>query len=88
MFQEQKIKLLHLIDSGRLPISSNNIELVAKKEDQDYKAIINQYSKDADLTILGFRNELVKKKGVEVFDGFDNIGETLFINTNKQKEIK
>jgi hypothetical protein len=50
--------------------------------------IINQYSQDADLTILGFRNELVKKKGVEVFDGFDNIGETLFINTNKQKEIK
>lgn len=86
--QEQKKKLLHLIDSGRLPISSNNIELVAKKEDQDYKMIINQYSKDADLTILGFRNELVKKKGVEVFDGFDHIGETLFINTNKQKEIK
>jgi solute carrier family 12 sodium/potassium/chloride transporter 2 len=86
--QEQKKKLLHLIGSGRLPISSNNIELVAKKEDQDYKAIINQNSQDADLTILGFRNELVKKKGVEVFDGFDNIGETLFINTNTQKEIK
>lgn len=86
--QEQKKKLLHLIDSGRLPISSNNIELVAKKEDQDYKAIINQNSQDADLTILGFRNELVKKKGVEVFDGFNNIGETLFINTNTQKEIK
>lgn len=77
-----------MIDSGRLPISSNNIELVAKKEDQDDKSIINQYSQDADLTILGFRNELVNKKGIEVFQGFDEIGETLFINTNKQKEIK
>lgn len=86
--QEQKKNLLQLIDSGRLPISSNNIELVAKKEDQDYKAVINQNSQDADLTILGFRNELVKKKGVDVFNGFDSIGETLFINTNTQKEIK
>lgn len=86
--QEQKEHLLKLIDSGRLPISSNNIELVAKKEDQDDKSIINQYSQDADLTILGFRNELVNKKGIEVFQGFDEIGETLFINTNKQKEIK
>ncbi len=86
--QEQKEYLLKLIDSGRLPISSNNIELIATKEDQDYKTIINNYSQDADLTILGFRNELVKKKGIEVFQGYDQIGETLFINTNKQKEIK
>lgn len=85
---KQAEKLKGLIDSGRLPISANNIELIPKSIDQEDKGIINNLSKDADLTIIGYRNELVKHNHSQVFSGFDNLGDILFINSSSQKEIK
>ena len=49
--------------------------------------MINEVSKDADLTIVGFRSELVQHNGIESFSGYDNLGNVLFVNTNKEKEI-
>jgi hypothetical protein len=46
-----------------------------------------QNSVDADLTIVGFRHELVKAKGMEVFTGYDDIGNILFVSSQKEKEI-
>ncbi|MCB0638565.1 MAG: hypothetical protein KDC54_18170, partial [Lewinella sp.] len=74
--------------AGQLPISRNNIEVIGRKADLDTRAIINQKSEDADLTILGFREEAVKRKGQAVFEGFDAIGNMLFVNAAEQKEIK
>ena len=71
-----------------MPISTNNIEVIPRKQSTDTIQIINEKSKDADLTIIGFRDELVKHNGIEVFKGFDNIGNTLFVNAAHQKEIK
>jgi len=84
----QKEKLQDLIHSGRLPISKNNIEVISKEESADLKTIINQKSKDADLTIIGFRSELVKHEGEKVFQGYDSLGDILFFNSTEQKEIK
>lgn len=84
---EQREKLMSLIDAGRLPISPLNLSFIAQKENIDSKQIINDKSKDADLTIIGFRNELIKKKEVNVFLGYENIGDVLFVNTSKEKQI-
>ena len=84
---QMRNKLTRLIEAGRLPISLNNIELIPHEEGVDVKSVINSYSKDADLTIMGFRSEVVKKKGIQIFDKFENIGNILFVNTNKEKEI-
>ncbi len=86
--QDQKNKLLDLINSGRLPISSNNIELISKDDEHSEKTIINEHSADADLTIIGFRKELVKHNNADVFKGYDKLGDILFVNTNQQKAIK
>ncbi len=86
--KNKKEKLLSLINSGRLPISSNNIELISKQEDYTEKHIINEHSADADLTIIGFRRELVKHNSTDVFNGYDKLGDILFVNTNNQKAIK
>ncbi len=85
--QDQKEKLLELIHSGRLPISPTNIELVARDENNEHKTVISKRSKDADLTIIGFRAELVKRSTDEVFKGYDDLGDVLFVNTSKQKDI-
>ena len=80
-------KLTRLVESGRLPISLNNIELIPQEEGVDVKSVINSHSRDADLTIMGFRSEVVKKKGNQIFDGFESIGNILFVNTSKEKDI-
>lgn len=84
----QKTKLEDLIFSGRLPISNNNIEVLSRGEEIDAKIIINEKSKDADLTIVSFNYDRVKNQGIEVFKGYDNVGDIIYFNTTSQKEIK
>ncbi|PIB36271.1 amino acid permease [Reichenbachiella sp. 5M10] len=86
--EEEKKELLELIKSGRLPISANNVTIIEREVERSNKELINEYSKDADLTIVGFRSEAIKQKGVELFDGFEDVGDVLFVNSTESKEIK
>ena len=87
-FETKKEQLLALIKSGRLPISSGNIEMIHAEENANPKDLIASKSVDADLTIVGFRHELVKVKGIELFTGYDdNLGNILFVNSQKEKQI-
>ncbi len=86
--QKEREELLGLIAAGQLPISPNNIEFLKKKQDTDPKTIIREKSKDADLTIIGVRDETIRHDGVAVFEGYQNIGNTLFVNATERKKIK
>ena len=85
---EKRQDLNDLIKSGRLPISPNNINLISMKNEQDKKEIISKTSMDADLTIIGFRSEKIKTEGYKLFTGYERLGNILFVNSNKEKEIK
>ncbi|MDB4107951.1 amino acid permease [Bacteroidia bacterium] len=84
---EQRIKMQDMIRSGRLPISANNIEIIPKAEGITNKEVISERSRDADLTIVGFRSEKVKHDGHETFMGYEKVGNVLFVNAQKEKEI-
>jgi len=83
---EEERKLLALIKEGRLPISPKNIELIKHKVDVSTKDIINEKSSDADLTIVGFRAEAIKQ-GTKLFDGYEGVGNVLFVNTTLAKAL-
>ncbi len=85
---EEKNRLLTLVETGQLPISSKNIEFILRKEAGDIRGVINEKSIDADLTLIGFNDELLKHQGAKVFEGFDSIGNTVFVNAGEQKNIK
>lgn len=85
---EERQRLLLLIQTGQLPISPKNIEFISQKSDLSTKHIINEKSKDADLTIVGLIEKLVEHLGVKAFDGYDNVGNVLFVNAADSKEIK
>ncbi|MFC2128633.1 amino acid permease [Bacteroidota bacterium] len=85
--ESQKEKIMSLIKSGRLPISPNNLILVPNDNIEKTKNIISEKSMDADLTIIGFRTESISK-GIDLFTGYLDIGNILFVSSNKQKEIK
>jgi amino acid transporter len=81
--------LIELTSSGRLPISAKNIRVLELEEGFDRKKLINEYSADADLTILGFHEGMIKtEKGIELFEGYDQVGNILFVNTLTSKFIK
>lgn len=87
--ENERERLTQLVRAGRLPIAAKHIDLFPRKEDRSTRDIINENSGGADLTMVGFRGEMLKqKKGVEFFDGFDGVGNILFVNTTREKEIK
>ncbi|MFC2115900.1 amino acid permease [Bacteroidota bacterium] len=86
--ERKRSDLLDLIKSGRLPISPNNVELIPADSEINPKQIISQKSMDADLTIIGFRSELIKAEGMKIFTGYEDIGNMLFVSSTKEKEIK
>ncbi len=86
--EEERGNLFALIKDGHLPISQNNIEFIPRKGDTDSRAVINEKSQDADLIILGFRGETIKQKGIDVFDGYEKLGNTLFVNAAEKVIIK
>ncbi|NLR92364.1 MULTISPECIES: amino acid permease [Flammeovirga] len=85
--EDRREQILDLIKTGRLPISKNNVKLLTRADNVDIKTVINQTSQDADLTIIGLRLEAAKKINEQVFYGYDDIGDVLFIHTAKRKDI-
>ena len=86
--EETRQQLSELILSGRLPIPKKNIEIIKISEGVSSKSIINEKSADAGLTLIGFIPEQIKHSGKEVFEGFDNLGDVLFVNAFNKKDIE
>ncbi len=85
---DERIRLFKLIDDGRLPISKNNIQVIARKHDMDKRTVIAEKSQDADLTIIGFHGEALKHSGISLFEGYDTIGNTVFVSSASSKVIE
>ena len=83
--RKEELKLL--IKEGRLPISMANINLISADGHKDTREIIGDISVDADLTVVGFRNEKLSTEGYKLFTGYNKLGNALFVSANKKKEI-
>jgi len=86
--EETKQKMNELVVSGRLPITTNNIEIILEQEDISAKKQIIEKSKDAGLTLIGFREESLRHYKEQLFDGYEHMGTILFINSKNNKAIE
>lgn len=86
--EEERTRILLLVRAGQLPISPQNIKFIAQKPEVPRREIIQETSRDADLVMLGFLDEAVKQKGTQVFTGYDEIGNVLFVHAAEGKDIK
>ncbi len=84
---ELKEDLRKRIAAGRLPITLKNIEIVVLQEDQTFSSVVEEYSKHAGLTLIGFREEIIRHDPVKFFTDFNGIGDILFVNAFQSKEI-
>lgn len=89
ILKQEEQNLIELTSSGRLPISANNIIVLPIDENKKRVDLINEYSSDADLTLLGFHEGMVKTENdVEIFERYDKLGNILFVHTLTSKFIK
>ena len=86
--EAEQAHLKKVIEEGRLPISASNIEIIAQKGYRKIKEVINEYSADAALTIIGFHSETLEREGAEMFEGYSELGSILFVHSDEQKVIK
>lgn len=84
----ERQRIYDLIENGQLPISRNNIEVICRQDDTDSREVIAKRSGDADLVILGFRDEALKKMKEQVFHGYEGIGNVLFVNAAQEITIR
>lgn len=87
-FEEVKKQMNELIQRGRLPITTQNIKILIEDKDKPYKSIINSHSAYAGLTIIGFHEDSIKNLNTNSFEGFDDLGNVLFVNSFKNKLIE
>jgi hypothetical protein len=86
--EENMTLITDLVKSGRLPITPQNINLIVKEPDVSTKSIINKYSQNAGLTLIGVREEMVKHEKEKLFEGYDELGSILFVHSKTQKLIE
>ncbi len=78
-----------LVETGRIPITTNNMEVIVRDESLTIKEIINKQSLDAGLTMIGFNENAFKKDGdISLFEGYGDIGNVLFVHSHGVKEIE
>ncbi|MDR1161075.1 MAG: amino acid permease [Tannerellaceae bacterium] len=82
-----KEDLQERIAEGRLPITLANIEIVMLSEGQTVSNAVVAHSKYAGLTLIGFREEIIKHDAMDFFTDFNEIGDILFINAAQTKII-
>ncbi|HHL57814.1 MAG TPA: amino acid permease [Bacteroidetes bacterium] len=85
--QETKDKMHELVVSGRLPITANNINIILSDPEISSKQLVNKHSKEAGITMIGFREERIKREKEEVFEGYDQVGTIMFVHSHDQKII-
>lgn len=85
---EERQRIYDLIETGQLPISRNNIEVICRQNDTDSREVISKRSGDADLVILGFRDKALKHMKEQMFSGYDKVGNILWVNAAQEITIR
>lgn len=86
-YEETRKKTEELVNNARLPITMNNIKIVIQDPEVSSKSLINDRSQDAGLTLIGIREERVKRYREELFKGYDLLGTVLFVYSKFEKNI-
>lgn len=85
---KMKMQMRELVETGRLPITPNNVEVIIRQDNISVKEVINRHSRDAALTMIGFNENNVRNGNTDLFEGYDDLGNILFVHSNGPKEIE
>ena len=66
-------------------MTTQNIQIIVQDEDRSYKDIMLERSAQAGLTVVGFREENLKHRDDELFEGFEGMGHMVFVHSFERK---
>ncbi|MFC1530589.1 amino acid permease, partial [Gemmatimonadota bacterium] len=86
--EEQTRKLTELIREGRIPITRKNIRIIPTEAQIDFARLSQTTSSDADLVIMGFTQERIEEKGIELFQRFGELKDVLWVSARQEIPIE
>ncbi len=86
--QEQRTRLQEMVTSGRLPISTKNLQVIGTDEKSDFVQLVQSRSAGADLVIFGFTQARLKEKGAELFLRHESVSDVLFVCAEERVVIE
>lgn len=81
-------RLVELIESGRLPISRKNLEIIPTASDTDFTALVACRSATADLVLFGLTRERLDLRGVDLLRRHESLGDVLFLSAAESITIQ
>jgi phage terminase large subunit-like protein len=81
----ERKNLTDLTKKGILTLSAHSIEIIKEEENHDSLSIINEHSKDAGLTIIGFDEDGLKFDK-NIINRLNISGDLLFVHAKGLKE--
>ena len=85
--EAEREHLMTMIAKGRLPISAKNVELIVSDPNCSRSDVVRSRSQDADLIILGFVGDAMLHSKEKLFEGYDGLGNILWVNAQKEIDI-
>jgi solute carrier family 12 sodium/potassium/chloride transporter 2 len=85
---EEHAKLLDMVESGRLPIAKNKIEIIGTSDKVNFDELVRRRSSLADLVIFGFTEDRFRDKGASLFQRHPELGDVLFVCAREQILIR
>ncbi len=86
--QEQRTRLQEMITSGRLPISTKNLQVIGTDEKSDFAQLVLSRSAGADLVIFGFTQARLKEKGGELLQRHEGLPDVLWVCAEERVVIE
>lgn len=86
--QEERERLNEMITSGRLPVRKRNVKVIATDENTSFAQLVESRSAEADLVILGFTEERLREKGMELLLRYPGLRDVLFVSAEQRVRIE
>ena len=86
--EEQRKRLHEMIASGRLPISRMNLSVIPTDEKSVFGRLVDERSAAADLVILGFTEQRLREKGMDLLLRHATLRDVLFVSAQERVLIE
>jgi hypothetical protein len=73
---------------GRLPISEKSVRAIPTDDGAEFTDLVERWSPDADLTIMGFTCERLAEKGSLLLERFAGLKDVLFVAAGEKVAIE
>ena len=81
--RERREEINEMISEGRLLISEKNVLVIPTDGAIDFERLVEARSSEADLVMIGFEGSRLRLKGGEVFMGFPELRDVLFVSAEE-----